>query len=303
MMPEGGTDIVTARGSTIASIDDVQREFLAAEYLMSYGLATATFLALSMPRPILVEGEPGVGKTELARTAARVLGRRLIRLQCYEGIDAGQALYEWDYPRQLLSARMAAEGPGAHEIPAKDLYSEEFLIERPLLTAIRYGSAAVLLIDELDRADDQFEAFLLEILSEFAVTIPEFGTVSATSPPLVVITSNRTRELHEALKRRCLYHWIEFPGHAALVRIIRLRNPGISERLSESVATAIERVRELDVIQMPGSAEAIDWACALALLGADAVTSEAARATLGLAIKNADDLELLSRQLAEILDV
>jgi len=270
---------------------------------MDYGLSTATYLALTMPRPMLLEGEPGVGKTELARTAARVLGRRLIRLQCYEGIDAAQALYEWDYPRQLLSARLAAEEPEASNIVVKDLYGEEFLIDRPLLTAIRLGSGAVLLIDELDRADDQFEAFLLELLSEYAVTIPEYGTVSASSPPFVVLTSNRTRELHEALKRRCLYHWIEFPEHHALVQIIRLRLPDISDRLSESVATTIERVRELDLIEMPGSAEAIDWTSALALLGADAVTSEAARATLGLAIKNADDLGLVSRELDRLLNV
>jgi MoxR-like ATPase len=301
-MATAGNHLMTGGGSSLASIDDVHREFLDAHYLMNRGLATATYLALTMSRPILLEGEPGVGKTELARTAARVLGRHLIRLQCYEGIDANQALYEWDYPRQLLSTRVAAEGPNPHDMPLRDLYGEEFLIERPLLTAIRYGSAAVLLIDELDRADDQFEAFLLEVLSEYAVTIPEYGTVSATSAPLVVITSNRTRDLHEALKRRCLYHWIEFPDQQSLVEIIRLRNPGVSEQLSRSVATTIERVRELNLMQMPGSAEAIDWACSLALLGADAVTSEAARATLGLAIKNADDLELVNQNLEQILD-
>lgn len=289
-------------GSGLASIEDVRREFLAARYSMDDGLSTATYLALTMPRPILLEGEPGVGKTELARTAAQVLGRKLIRLQCYEGIDAGQALYEWDYPRQLLSARIAADASDPHDLPVKDLYTEEFLIERPLLSAVRHGSDAVLLIDELDRADDQFEAFLLELLSEYAVTIPEYQTVAAASPPMVIITSNRTRELHEALKRRCLYHWIAFPDRQALVRIIQLRLPEISEQLGVSVATAIERARKLDLLQLPGTAEAIDWASALALLGADRVTSELARATLGLAFKNADDLELVSRELELIVD-
>lgn len=301
-MSEGSPEIGADSGFCVDPVDSVRREFLEAGYVMDQGLATATYLALTMPRPMLLEGESGVGKTELARMAARALGRRLIRLQCYEGIDASQALYEWDYPRQLLSARMAGEGIGEQDASVQQLYGEEFLIERPLLSAVRLGSEAVLLIDELDRADDQFEAFLLEFLSDLAVTIPEYGTVSATSSPLVVITSNRTRELHEALKRRCLYHWIEFPDHEALVRIIRLRIPDVSDQLSESVATAIERVRKLDLLEMPGSAEAIDWASALALLGADAVTAEAARVTLGLAVKNTDDLELVSGELDRVVN-
>ena len=243
-----------------------------------------------MRRPLLLEGEAGVGKTEVAKTLARLLGAELIRLQCYEGIDAGQALYEWDYARQLLHARALQAGELDVQARAAELYGPEFLVERPLLRAIRAGAGAVLLIDELDRADDEFEAFLLEILSDYTVTVPEIGTIAAAEPPAVVVTSNRTRELHDALKRRCLYHWIEFPDVEREVEIVRLRAPEVPERLARSVAEAVARLRAADLVKPPGAAEAIDWARALALLGAEEAAGEAALRTLGWAVKNRDDL-------------
>jgi MoxR-like ATPase len=272
------------------SVEEVEAALRAESYLPDRGLATAVFLATSMGRPLLLEGEAGVGKTEVGKTLARMLGAELIRLQCYEGIDSAQALYEWDYSRQLLYARALQAGEIEPEQRVAELYGPEFLLERPLLRAIRAGAGAVLLIDELDRADDEFEAFLLEILSEYAVTVPELGPIAAAEPPAVVITSNRTRELHDALKRRCLYHWIEFPDLAREVEIIRLRAPGVSEQLARSVAAAVARLRELDLVKRPGAAEAIDWAQALALLGADSADGDAARETLGWAVKNREDL-------------
>jgi MoxR-like ATPase len=266
------------------SVSEVEQALRAHSYLTDHGLATSIYLALAMGRPLLLEGEPGVGKTEVAKVLARALDAELVRLQCYEGIDASQALYEWDYSRQLLYARTHES---SEQIDA--LYGPEFLVERPLLRAIRLGARAVLLIDELDRADDEFEAFLLEVLSDYSVTIPELGTIAANEPPAVVVTSNRTRELHDALKRRCLYHWIEFPELEREVEIVRLRAPDVSERLARSVAEAIARLRELDLVKPPGAAEAIDWAHALAVLGADAVEGEAARETLGWAVKNRED--------------
>jgi MoxR-like ATPase len=262
------------------SVEEVEQALRAESYLPDRGLATSIYLALAMRRPLLLEGEVGVGKTEVAKTLARLLDAELIRLQCYEGIDAAQALYDWDYPRQLLQARTGGDG----------LYGEEFLLERPLLRAIRAGAGAVLLIDELDRADDEFEAFLLEVLSDFTVTIPELGTVAAATPPAVVITSNRTRELHDALTRRCLFHWIEYPDFEREVEIIRLRAPAVPEKLARSVAGAVARLREQGLIKPPGPAEAIDWAQALALLGAEDADGEAARDTIGWAVKNRDDL-------------
>ena len=273
---------------TFGSVDDVEQALRAESYLPDRGLATAVFLALRMRRPLLLEGEAGVGKTEVGKTLARLLAARLIRLQCYEGIDAAQALYEWNYSRQLLYARTLQEGEVAAERVAA-LYGPEFLVERPLLAAIRTGAGAVLLIDELDRADDEFEAFLLEVLSDFTVTVPEIGTIAAEEPPAVVITSNRTRELHDALKRRCLYHWIDFPDLEREVEIIRLRAPDISEALARSVAAAVARLRSLDLVKRPGAAEAIDWAEALSLLGAESAEGEAARETLGWAVKTRED--------------
>ena len=264
-------------------------------YLSDRGLAVAIFLAASMGRPLLLEGEPGVGKTEVAKALARLTGAELVRLQCYEGIDASQALYEWDYARQLLRAR-AEDSPDV-----TGLYAEEFLLERPLLKALRAGDRAVLLIDELDRADDEFEAFLLEILSDFQVTIPELGTIAAETPPLVIVTSNRTRELHDALKRRCLYHWIDYPSLDRETEIIRVRVPGVEDALAHSVAGAVARLREMELVKPPGPAEAIDWTQALQLIGAKEVTADAVRDTIGSAVKNRDDLQRVERDLAELV--
>jgi MoxR-like ATPase len=275
----------------LGSVDELELALRTADYLPDRGLATSTWLALELRRPLLLEGEAGVGKTEVARTLARLLGAELIRLQCYEGIDASQALYEWDYARQLLYARAVQSGEIDPRERVAELYGPEFLVERPLLRALRAGAGAVLLIDELDRADDEFEAFLLELLSDFAVTIPEIGTIAATEPPAVVVTSNRTRELHDALKRRCLYHWIDFPDIERETEIVRLRAPEVSGQLARSVAEAIARLRDADLIKPPGAAEAIDWARALALLGAEAAAGEPALQTLGWAVKNRDDLE------------
>ncbi len=283
-----------------ASAADVEAALRREAYLPDRGLATAIFLALAMRRPLLLEGEAGVGKTEVAKTLARVLGAELIRLQCYEGIDSSQALYEWDYARQLLYARALQKGEIAVEGRVAELYGPNFLVERPLLRAIRAGSGAVLLVDELDRADDEFEAFLLEILSDYTVTVPELGTIASTDPPVVVVTSNRTRELHDALKRRCLYHWIDFPDLAREVEIIRARAPGVSEGLADSVAAAVAQLRDLDLVKPPGIAEAIDWAQALTVLGADAAEGDAGRATLGWAVKNRDDLRRVEVALPEL---
>jgi MoxR-like ATPase len=277
------------------SVEEVERALAADSYLADRGLATAVYLALAMQRPLLLEGEAGVGKTEVAKTLARLLGAELIRLQCHEGIDSAQALYEWDYARQLLYARALQAGEVREHVA--ELYGPEFLIERPLLRALRAGAGAVLLIDEIDRADDEFEAFLLEVLSDFSVTVPELGTIGADEPPIVVMTSNRTRELHDALKRRCLYHWIEFPSVEREVAIVRLRAPEVPEALARSVAGAIARVRALDVAKPPGVAEAIDWARALTLLGADGAGGDAGRETLGWALKNHEDLRRVEAEL------
>jgi MoxR-like ATPase len=285
----------------LESVSDVEQALRSNSYLPDHGLATAIYLALAMRRPLLLEGEPGVGKTEVAKTLARMLDADLVRLQCYEGIDASQALYEWDYSRQLLYARALQAGEFEPNQRIHELYGPDFLLERPLLKAIREGRKAVLLIDELDRADDEFEAFLLEVLSDFSVTVPELGTIAAEEPPAVVITSNRTRELHDALKRRCLYHWIDFPDLEREVEIIELRVPGVSNRLARAVATAIAELRGIDLIKPPGAAEAIDWAHALSILGADSVNGDEGRETLGWAIKHHDDLRRVQEALPELL--
>jgi MoxR-like ATPase len=282
-----------------ASIDDVAQALRQRSYLADRGLATAIYLALSLDKPLLLEGEAGVGKTEVAKALADVLDRRLIRLQCYEGIDASQALYEWNYSRQLITVRALQGGDAAAHM--QDLFGPEFLVERPLLAAIKAGPSAVLLVDELDRADDEFEAFLLEVLSEFAVTIPEVGRIAAARPPAVVITSNRTRELHDALKRRCLYHWIDHPTLDREVEIIEVRAPEASEALARQVAAAVARLRAMDVAKRPGVAEAIDWAHALAFLGVDTLNGEAADATLGTVLKDHEDLELARASLARVV--
>jgi MoxR-like ATPase len=284
------------------SVADVERALRGESYLPDRGLATAIFLSVAMGRPLLLEGEAGVGKTEVGKTLARILEAELIRLQCYEGIDASQALYEWDYARQLLYARALQAGEVTVGERVSELYGPEFLVERPLLRAMRTGAGAVLLVDELDRADDEFEAFLLEVLSDFTVTVPELGTIAAAEPPVVVITSNRTRELHDALKRRCLYHWIEFPDVAREAEIIRLRAPGVEEPLARSVAETVARLRALDLVKRPGAAEAIDWATALSLLGAESVNGDAARETLGAAVKNREDQARVEAAWGELVE-
>jgi MoxR-like ATPase len=262
-------------------------------YLPDDGLSTALFCAARLPQPILLEGEAGVGKTEAAKSLAAALDTALIRLQCYEGIDAGEALYEWNYTRQLLAIRLAES---RHErLDEADMFDESFLVERPILSALRHPGPrpAVLLVDEIDRADDEFEAFLLEVLAESSVTIPELGTQRAEHPPIVVLTSNRTRDLHDALKRRCLYHWIDYPTRERATEIIRSRVPASSEPLAEQVASAVARLRTLDVQKVPGIAEAIGWVNALRLLGFDVLDEHAARLTIGSVLKYREDAELL----------
>jgi MoxR-like ATPase len=263
-------------------------------YLADDGLATAGFLALRLGRPLFLEGDAGVGKTSFASALATAVGARFVRLQCYEGLDATQALYDWDFPRQILHLR-AVEAASGHEHLDADtleagLYDRRFLIARPLLRALEH-SPSVLLVDEVDRADDEFEAFLLEVLSDAAVTIPEIGRVAAETPPLTVLTSNRTREVHDALKRRCLYHWVEHPDLEREVAILRSRLPAIDRRLATQVAAAAKRMRELDLIKPPGVAESLDWAGALGALGAADLTAEVATATLGAVLKYREDTD------------
>ena len=269
----------------------------AAGYLPDEGVATAVYLAIRMRRPLLLEGDPGVGKTALAQALADVVGAELVRLSCYEGIDASQALYDWDFPRQLLHLRAAEDGGGDE----RSVYDRRFLIARPILRALEV-SPAVLLVDEIDRADDEFEAFLLEVLADNAVTIPELGTIRPAEPPIVVLTSNRTRELHDALKRRCLYHWIDHPTIEREVEIVRVRAPEVSEVLARQVARAVARLRAMDVAKRPGVAETIDWSQALAFLGAERLEPEAASATLGALLKDHEDLELVRAKLDEVLE-
>jgi MoxR-like ATPase len=263
------------------------------DYLAEEGLATAMFLSLRLPQPLLLEGEAGVGKTEAAKALAAVLDTPLIRLQCYEGIDAAEALYEWNYPRQLLRIRLA-EASGA-DVGEEELFGADYLIRRPLMRALEHPGPrpAVLLVDELDRADDDFEAFLFELLAESTVTVPEIGTIRATHPPAVVLTSNRTRDLHDALKRRCLYHWIDYPSPDREVEIVRRRVPGTSQQLAVEVAGALQRLRASDVQKPPGIAEAIDWVAALELLGVERLDAAAADRTLGSVLKYRDDQELV----------
>jgi MoxR-like ATPase len=282
------------------SVGDLTEILRQGGYLADRGLATALFVSLNLQRPVLLEGEVGVGKTEVAKVLAAVFGRKLIRLQCYEGIDTNQALYEWDYARQMLHIRALSEHQVADEAAVDKLFGPKFLLERPLLEAVRAGDQAVLLIDEIDRADDEFEAFLLELLSDFQISIPEIGTVKAETPPLVVLTSNRTRELHDALKRRCLYHWIGYPSAEREVDIVLIREPGISAALARKVVAAVHRLRELDLAKPPGVAETIDWARTLDFLGETELGTEAADQTLGAVVKDRDDLDLVRENLQEI---
>ncbi len=276
----------------ITDVDDLIRRLDEVDYLADLGLATALFCAVRLPQPLLLEGEAGVGKTEAAKALARVLDTPLVRLQCYEGIDAAEALYEWNYPRQLLGIRLA-EAAG-RELAEDDLFGPEYLVERPLLAAVRHPGPrpVVLLVDEVDRADDEFEAFLFELLAESSVTIPELGTLRATVPPVVVLTSNRTRDLHDALKRRFLYHWIDYPDLDRTVAIIRRRVPAASVTVAQQVAAAVQRLRSLDVQKPPGLAEAINWVATLDLLGLDRLDATAVERTLGSVLKYREDLDL-----------
>jgi MoxR-like ATPase len=285
------------RPETVAELAGALRQ---GGYLADRGLATALFVALRLNRPVLLEGEVGVGKTEVAKTLAAIYHRRLIRLQCYEGIDTSQALYEWDYARQMLHIRALSEHQAADPDAVDKLFGPKFLVERPLLAAVRAGDQAVLLIDEVDRADDEFEAFLLEVLSDFQITIPEIGTVMAPSPPLVILTSNRTRELHDALKRRCLYHWIGYPPAEREAEIVLLKEPAADGALTRKVVAAVNRLRELDLAKPPGVAETIDWVRMLSFLGATDLDPELAGDTLGAVVKERDDLELVRDSLTDI---
>jgi MoxR-like ATPase len=280
-------------GIDVTDPDALAARLAAVDYLADEGLATSLYLALALPQPLLLEGEAGVGKTEAAKALAVVLDTPLIRVQCYEGIDSAEVLYEWNYPRQLLRIRMAEAA--SDELSEHELFSDEYLVRRPLLRAIEHPGPrpAVLLIDELDRADDDFEAFLLELLAEASLTIPELGTIRARHPPIVVLTSNRTRDLHDALKRRCLYHWIDYPDAQREAEIVRRRVPDAAPQLAGDVAAAVRRLRTEDIQKPPGIAEAIDWVAALRVLGLQRLDEAAAQRTLGTVLKYRDDQELV----------
>ncbi|MBY0532868.1 MAG: MoxR family ATPase [Xanthobacteraceae bacterium] len=276
------------------SIDETIRLLSGGAYVADRALSTVVFLALRMGRPLFLEGEAGVGKTEVAKVLAGALGRRLVRLQCYEGLDSASALYEWNHSAQMIAIRVAeAGGAATREKLTEDVFSERFLIRRPLLEALTPdpAGAPVLLIDELDRADEAFEAFLLEVLADFQVTIPEFGTIKASSPPIVIVTSNRTREIHDALKRRCLYHWIDYPDLARELAIVKMKVPGASERLSHEVVAFVQQLRKEDLFKSPGTAETLDWASALVELDAQALDPNLVGDTLGVVLKYQDDVE------------
>jgi len=283
-----------------ASVDAVIELLAAHDYLCDRRLATAILVAMRINKPLFLEGEAGVGKTEAARALAAGLGARLIRLQCYEGIDLAHAAYEWNYARQLLHIRLVGEREDRVRAE-QDVFGPEFLLRRPLLDAIDNHDAVapVLLIDEIDRSDEEFEAFLLEILADYAISIPELGTIRATHPPLVILTGNRTREVHDALKRRCLYHWIDYPDLEREVAIVRVRAPEVSERLGRQVAEVTQRLRGLDLYKVPGVAETVDWARALAALGHTEATPEALRETMGAAVKHQEDLQRSEEAIAE----
>jgi len=290
--------------STLGSIDAVRERLEGALYFAERSLATSIFLALKLEKPLFLEGEPGVGKTQVAKVLAEILGTRLIRLQCYEGLDVSTAVYEWDYSRQMLEIRLR-EAAGEIDLQAtrKNLFSRDFLLRRPLLDAIEPADggepAPVLLIDELDRADEEFEAYLLELLSDFQITVPEIGTVRARRPPVVVVTSNRTREVHDALRRRCLYHWIDYPTFEKEYKIVRAKVPGAPERLAREVVAFVESLRGEDLYKRPGVAETLDWMNALVALNENALTSENVRSTLGVLLKYQEDVELVSKEKVE----
>ena len=300
------------------SIDDTAALLARADYVAERSLATALFLALKMERPLFLEGEAGVGKTEIAKVLARTLERRLVRLQCYEGLDISSAVYEWNYPRQMIEIRLAeaggrvneasgraneASGQAARKKLGQDIFSEQFLIKRPLLQALETsdGAAPVLLIDELDRTDEPFEAYLLEVLSDFQVSIPELGTIKADQPPIVIITSNRTREIHDAVKRRCLYHWVDYPDAARELDILRRKAPGAAARLSQEVVAFVQRLRKLELFKLPGVAETIDWTNALVALDKLALDPDTVNDTLGALLKYQDDISRVRGSEAERL--
>ncbi|MFC9255099.1 AAA family ATPase [Amycolatopsis thailandensis] len=287
---------------TVESPEKLAEALESVGYLADDGIATAGFLALRLGRPLFCEGEPGTGKTSLALGLAEALGIPLIRLQCHEGIDAAQALYEWDFPRQLLHLRTLEAAGGGLDVEAAEqsLYTERFLLSRPLLKALQ-TAPCVLLVDEIDRADDEFEAFLLQLLDENAVTIPEFGEVRAEHPPLVVLTSNRTREVHDALKRRCLYHWLEHPDLGREIEILRRKIPELGERLAEQVAKAVHRLREMELLKPPGVAESLDWAQALLALGMSELDAAAGARSLGSVLKYSEDLDRVRAKLDKLL--
>ncbi len=296
--PEARFESVEAAGEKLASLD----------YIADDGLATGLFLAVEMGKPLFLEGEPGVGKTEVAKVLARAFDTPLIRLQCYEGLDINHAVYEWNYPRQLLAiqARSTGSQGGSRtgsDNPTQDIFTEEFLLKRPLLQAIdrSHDSAPILLIDELDRADEEFESFLLELLSDFQVTIPEIGTLQAEHRPIIIITSNRTREIHDALKRRCVYHWIDYPSIEKELEIVRRKVPGLEDELSREIVAFVQRLRDQDLYKLPGVAETLDWAAALGHLDAVRLDPEVVVSTLGLLLKYQDDVDKLKVEAPSIL--
>jgi MoxR-like ATPase len=290
--------LATAQQAThsLESIDEVQEALGTQRYVADSSLSTAIYLALKLPKPLLLEGEAGVGKTEIAKVLAAILGTDLIRLQCYEGLDVSHAVYEWNYPRQMLAIRAAEASHESREAAMAEIFSENYLIKRPLLQAIEHrGRAPVLLIDEIDRADEEFEAFLLELLSDFQVTVPEIGTLVAEHPPIVIITSNRTRELHDALKRRCLYHWIDYPTVDKEYKIVQTKVPGVNDRLALQIATFVAELRQIDLYKVPGVAETLDWAAALMALSQTELSSEVASTTLGAILKHQEDIQSIRK--------
>ncbi len=288
---------------SLNTIEEVQAALAAHHYVANRGLATVVFLALKLGKPLFLEGEAGVGKTEVAKVLSAMLGTRLIRLQCYEGLDVHSAVYEWDYSRQILHLRVLEASGASRQELERDIYSRDFLLARPLLQAIERNEEQppVLLIDEVDRADEEFESFLLEILSDFQITIPEIGTIRAAQPPVVVITSNRTREVHDALKRRCLYHWIDYPDFETEYEIVQLKVPGIAQRLSFQVVTAVQQLRQLELFKPPGVAETLDWATALLAMNCDELDEQTINDTLGVLLKYQDDVQRVQGALARDL--
>ena len=286
------------------SIDETVSLLASDDYVADRSLATAVFLALRMKRPLFMEGEAGVGKTEIAKVLARTLGRKLVRLQCYEGLDTASAVYEWNYPRQMIEIRLAeAEGIKNREGIAQDIFNERFLIRRPLLQALEedLAGAPVLLIDELDRTDEPFEAYLLEVLSDFQVTIPELGTIKAAEPPIVILTSNRTREIHDAIKRRCFYHWVDYPDAKRELELLRRKAPGAAERLSQEVVAFVQRLRKMELFKLPGVAETLDWTNALTALDKMSLDPQTVNETLGTLLKYQDDITRIKGSEAEKL--